>query len=418
MNFEPDELDRKVEAHFERFRQQPDPKSYDRILVYYHVAYAARQRGRRRLTWALGVVTFLASIGFVPVPLGPAKGAWAHALAAAREVAAVHVQVHDQNGQLETDEWIGADGFKRKSTYQNGRLKKLNIIGHKYMFYDVANKYAEESIPAPGDLKPRNADIFTKNALESIAIFLERSPQAKLSESRTGSLWGGTYHLIQVEGIINYTLMFNSVKYSPGDNIRIILKTDPASGRILETKQYKLDSAGAMKEAKYVTIEWDVEAPPEFRSFFYPPGTKVIHNRMWQDRTGHTIATARSQHWQVSIHAVDVNRSGDVYLTISRNMISDITLPKGMKFYDPEISAVDSTGVRYVMERGAYVSGEYRIIKLIRQNSTASSPRTIILTFDLAPSREQGTLVFRNIPLPRRGGYDDLTQATVEEVQY
>ena len=72
-----------------------------------------------------------------------------------------------------------------------------------------------------------------------------------------------------------------------------------------------------------------------------------------------------------------------------------------------------------MMDKERIVSGDYRLVKLVRQTPTTIPPRAIItLTIDPNPYGDQGTLVFSNIPLPRRGDYDDLTQATVEEVQY
>ena len=254
-------------------------------------------RLRRRVIAVALAVVLLVGLGFIPFPLGGVKGAWAQALAAAREIAALHVQVVDQNSQVELDQWVGEDGFSRKSTYRDGRLTRLILRDATSIDYNVDTKSAEEYSIAPGSLETKDVDTFTNRKLKSVAAIVAASPQIKLSESRVGSLWSGIYNVIKIEGITNTKVTLNNIDYSIGDEIGIIIKTDPTSARILEMEQYKLDITRAVQDAKFVTIEWDVEAPPELRSFAYPPGTKVERHTLWQKRPQQTIATADLQHW-------------------------------------------------------------------------------------------------------------------------
>ena len=382
----------------------------------------ARLRVRRLVCGAALAALLIASVGFINFPLSRAQGAWAQAQAAARELAAMHLQVQDQNGQVEYDEWTGADGFKRTASYQDGRLARVVLQGASRIVYNAATKSAKEFSQAPGSLQDSDVDTYTGSILKTIADVLATSPQLELSERRVGSLWGGIYDEVQIEGIVNSSYGLNNVDYQAGDSIKLILQTDPASDRLLAMEQYKLDSAGTVLEAKFASVEWDVDAPVGLRSFQYPRGTKVVRDTLWGERTNQSLATATSRYWQVTLHALEANRNGDLYLTISRQKLPGITLIETPVVLNFAVWAQDSLGTSYRQVPERKVSGDYEVVKLVR-TSPGPAPQSLTLTVSVTVDPNPAaaypeTLTFSGLPLPARGDYTDLSEVTTQTLQY
>ena len=381
----------------------------------------ARLRVKRLVFGSALAALLIVSLGFINFPLGPAQGAWAQALSAAREIAALHLQVRDQNGQLEHDEWIGEDGFKREAEYQGGRLTNLHLRNTNSVYYYPNLKLAKENSFVPGSLLAQDVDSFTESTFKVLAEVLAASPQLQLQERRVGRLWGGVYDEVQLAGIVNRDFYLGNTNYLPGDKVSFILKTDPASGRLLSMEQYKLDSAGTVLEAKFASVEWEVEAPAGLRSFTYPRGTKVVRDTLWGERTNQSLATATSRYWQVTLHSLEANRSGDLYLTISRQKLPGITLIETPVVLNFAVWAQDSLGASYRQAPERKVSGDYEVVKLVRQTPGPAPQRltvTVSVTVDPNPAAEPELLTFRNLPLPARGDYTDLSEVTTQTLQY
>ena len=410
MSHEPsDKLDPIIKRLLAGFVAPLNPKLEDRTIDLFWAAREARLHRRRLLAWTLGAATCLAGLGFVPLPLGTAKGAWARAVSAAREIVAAHIQVRDKDGQLETEEWVGKDGFVRDVGYQNGQLTHVSLRGANTVDYDVKNRSAKE-YDTPQNAQARDLLVSLRKAL----VDLQAYPDLQVIERRAGSLWSGIYDIVEVSGIIKgQTLNLLGTEYEDGDRIMLRMRLAPDTGRIFFIEQRRFDAIGIEQDADQVSFNWDVEAPPELRAIAYPDGTTVQRGNSQCERPAQLITTASTPHWEVILRAIDVDLSGDLQITLSRRVILDDT-ERGTRPVMPLVvgPSLDDVGGTYAQDQtdnSGSISGVYKLIRHAPANAT-SLPKRITLKIYPNPSqaRDNEYVIFKDILLPAR------SQAEVE----
>ena len=203
---------------------------------------------------------------FKAVPLGSAKNAWGQVISALQDTIAVHIQVHDEKGRLEVEEWLGKGSFIRDAGYKDGQLAHISLRGIKTVDYDVKNNLTREystSQTAP-----------TRDLISNLrAAFNDMKDSADLTmvERRAGN-----YSQVEISGSVQiHSLNILGTEYSPGEQILLRLLIEPGSGRLHSLEQHRLDATGLEQESSFASFQWELEAPPELRKISYPPGTRV-----------------------------------------------------------------------------------------------------------------------------------------------
>ena len=172
---------------------------------------------------------------------------------------------------------------------------------------------------------------------------------------------------------------------------------------------------GARPEQTYqADYEWDVEIPDELKSFDAPAGTKLTRSTSWETRADQAIVQANTRDWTVTLHSVDVNRSGDILLSLSRIETPDSQMPSEYNTA-PQlvVEARGSGGEEYTQQNGYscynVCDSGYWTTTLRPTNPTTHwcSVTLTIWPYKLSPSEDQ-SVTFRNIPVPARQNVDDV----------
>jgi hypothetical protein len=395
----------------------------------------ARGISRRLVIAAVGVAA-LVGLGFVPIPMGKAPGALERAMAQAEQATTVHMTGHAWNPNKEYDfeMWAADDGFYREDEISGGQAVSVTLIsGARRLDYGVADddgkQYASELFdPTTHHLGgPKMPDrSYVEGFFQSFKRMHEQlgvpAPDMKISERRERSLWGITRDVVDAEWTVQGDGSISGVDCRDGDRVRMRYDIDPPTGRLLQVKQYKFEGTWEPRyEAEYV---WDVEIPANVRDFQPPQGTKLTRSLWWENRVGQVVAQADTDDWSVSLHAVDVNRNGDIVLSLSRELNPESRLSRSMDAAPVmRVEATDSAGGRYTQlhRYSCYSSSTVGYWgTTLERSSAAGNPRTVTLIvhpYAKGVSEDQ-SVTFRNLPLPPRQNTDDLFAAETEVIQY
>jgi hypothetical protein len=396
----------------------------------------ARGISRRLVLAAVGVAA-LVGLGFVPIPMGSAAGALERALAQAEQATTVHMTGHAWNpdGDYDFEMWASDDGFYRTDKLAGGQPVSVTLIsGARRLDYGVADddgkQYASELFdPTTHHLGgPKMPDrSYVEGFFQSFKRMHEQlgvpAPDMKISERRERSLLGITRDVIDAEWTVQGDGSISGVNYRDGDMVRMRYEIDPHTGRLLRVKQYKFEGTWEPRyEAEYV---WDVEIPVNVRDFQPPQGTKLTRMLWWEKRVDQVVAQADTDDWGVSLHSLDVNREGDIVLSLSRQWKDESTLSRYMDSAPVIwVQAADNAGGRYTQLNrfSCYNTGTVGYwTTTLQRSSAAGNPSTVTLTVYpyVRKGRSPGQSVsFRNIPLPPRQNTDDLFAAETEVIQY
>jgi hypothetical protein len=396
----------------------------------------ARGISRRLVLAAVGVAA-LVGLGFVPIPMGKAPGALERALAAAEQATTVHMTGHawTTKGEWDLDRWDSADGFSRQEKCSAGKLVELNITqGDRVLWYLVDPETGQTS--ATEDFWPTNRIKFGELPAAEGKSYLARmfdslemlhrdlgvaAPEVEMTEHRERGLWRGAVDVVEAVWSVQGNASISGVNYREGDRVRVRAEVDPDTNRLLSMSQYKFE--GTWEPTYRADYEWDVPIPDagEFRP---PKGTRLNRHTWWQKRADQTIAAGTTQDWDVVLHAVDVNRRGDVVLSLHRAPRPE---SKISRWQDGSlrwrVEAADDAGVSYRVGGGgpwgSYFLVSYGTATLVPEHRDRNA-RSVTLTVYPYP-RGQTTdqsVTFRSIPLPPRQNTDDLFAAETEVIQY
>lgn len=141
--------------------------------------------------------------------------------------------------------------------------------------------------------------------------------------------------------------------------------------------------------------------------------TGEFHDTWWDERAGHGIAMGATTNWDVTVHAIDVNRHGDLYVTVSRWLRPDgESQPEAGVFVPIWVEALDDTGVSYVQDEnyvggcgGCYQPECGYYIPILRREPADTPPGTAsTITVTVYPSLSgpdaAQDVTFRDLPLP------------------
>jgi outer membrane lipoprotein-sorting protein len=356
----------------------------------------------------------LLALGLLPFSGREGDEAFARLYAAAEKANSIHIIALSRYGgnESEIEIWGSKDGVYRYEEHENGAVVLLELQGpNREVFYRPGEirEYEQPALPAEEIMETAvGRSLGTRAALEKL---LSGKHTTSVSERREHTLSGEEYDVIEVERELdNNTLE------------RVIAWLEVDSGRLVSLEKYML--VGGVWEQTYMTalVEWDVELPEDVAEFEPPPGTTVIRSDWWR-RTDSALAGGETADWAVTLHAIDVNRRGDLYLTLS-------WAPKPGKSSEgfdtdehPRVSVTSGDGVSYEQNDSASCITRQRgpvrecfwAITMLREGNTASPnlPQTVDITIRPFPRQE---VTFYGIPLPPRQETDNPRQEEV--IQY
>jgi hypothetical protein len=402
-----DDSDRLISETIERGTPPLRPEARARALEAMTQAPPAKTPSRRRLVAiAAGGVVAVVGLGFVPFPAGSATGALDRALAAARAARGVFMEYRTYGEERQVVRRWATPRGQRVETWHRGKLVNLSIrTDSAYVWYDAARRVAYESDQPPPRPKMLGYVPDRNYVSHLVAAFEARRSRMRvnISEWRERSLWRGERDVVELE-------------HGP---FKHRYELDPESGRVIADAYYA-GKPGSWKLTKStVEVDWDVQIPDSMLSFDPPRGATLHRSRWWTGRADRTVAAGRTDDWEIKVHAIDVNKSGDLYVTLSRAP-SD----QGPKHWNGgipmDVEAVDNLGAHYVQRNGCGCSLDYWVRTLDRKEDARSSatPGTVSLTiypYPQGPNADQ-SVTFRNLPLPPRQDKEDLSEEEV--IQY
>ena len=164
-------------------------------------------RPRRWVAVAAVAVVALFGLGFVPVPLGSAKGAWNRAMAAAAQATSVHIVGHGANASgnregFDFETWIDGQGFSRTDHRKGGETTEVTIRnGHWYTRYDAGRagvpSLAETYDPVSREV---SAQVYGRTYLDRLFSSFKDLGTFKdmtIAERSEASLWGGKVDVVE-----------------------------------------------------------------------------------------------------------------------------------------------------------------------------------------------------------------------------
>ena len=395
--------------------------------------HPARGLSRRWALAAVGAVA-LVGLGFVPIPVGQATGVLERAMAMASQATTVHMIGHawTPKDDYDFERWVSDDGFYRSEKRSGGEVLYLQMNwGARELSYSVEDGqgYAFESFDPTerhrtGTVMPNGS--YVERFFESFKRLYEElgvpPPEMKITERRERSLWGGAVDVVEAEWTIEGEASISGVTYRDGDIVRIRAEIDPRTKRLLRMEQCKFEGLWEPRyEAEY---EWDVEIPQAVLEFRPPKGTTLTRSHWWEERAGQVVAEGETADWKVTVHAVDVNRHGDIVLSLSRELKPGA--PTGPYWNASPImraAARDDAGIEYE-QLGRYgCNSSLRIAywtTILERPSEAGRPRTVTLTIwpYAKGAGEEQSVTFQNLRLPPRQDVEDVWEAAKEVIQY
>ncbi len=366
--------DRQVQTEIAGLLEAARPELTSELEARAVAAVAATRpaRSRRWIAVAVGAAVALFGLGFVPFPAGGAKGAFSKALALTSQEGGVHVtgRIWGPSGEWNFEQWFSQDGFKRfdlldgdgvvqRWVYEPAgwtirpkdpgdtepvwRLNKIEeqtgqqsprgewlsspLIGPDAEVHDALTDQREDVMPYPWvrqqSQKPTREDFLAR-------VGSDGALEVKVEEHRRYSLWRGRQTIVAdvyghrpkdswADVLILGNLMgpvFPWLKH--GDDLWIHVEADPETGALLRLEMYK--RANGVWQLGYCvdSIETGVELGPEVRAPGIPDGHVRVEDTWWRDRLGTTLQVGQTEDWQVALHSLEVNRLGELFVTLSR----------------------------------------------------------------------------------------------------
>jgi hypothetical protein len=365
------------------------------------VAAARPARSRRWIAVAVGAAVALFGLGFVPVPMGKAKGALDRAMAALEGTPGLYTRYHNYEQDKETVEewWQSTGGLLRGDTWETGQLVSTRIHGpDAFVDYDAAKKSAlvYDSPPPRAEAPPGDDELWWMNPLRTVEAY-RGQPGVTVTEWQERSLWGGKVNVIDM-----------TLPADGGKTEKRRWETDPATGRLLSEKVWRATDGDWKLVRETEDVQWE-ELPDSTWEFVPPKGTKVTYHRWWQARIGEPIASGESEHWRIVLYAVDADKQGNLLLTLSRWPTAEFAgTPLGVHNWNGSepvaVEAADNLGVTYHHDNVYACVRDYWRTILLRSESpiVPGHARTVTLTVHpySADGYEDETITFADVPIP------------------
>ncbi|NIM06001.1 MAG: hypothetical protein GTO55_06925 [Armatimonadetes bacterium] len=411
---------------FKRLRAPLDAGLEERTVSAMVASRPRRLSRRLRITAiaAGAVAVVLLVLGLFPFSgkdLEPAQ-AFARIYEAAGEADTLHIIARSwdsKNEEAEIEIWASSEGIYRNERYIDGVLSYLHLqtptryttYAHPYLHEFASPALSGEEIM---ELALRTS-LGTYDAIEKSLSYREG---ATISARREWGLSGEEYDVVEME---------HETSWGPHTGLKKIIATlEPESGRLVSLEKYFLLDGSWELIYETEVVEWDVALPTGIATVEPPPGTTLRRGTWWR-RTDNVLVTEETEDWFVTLHAIDVNVNGDVYLTMSWVSKSGFD-PGTYSGYFPVIRIANDAGVAYeqpdsasciIRPRGS-AQECFWTIKMLRQESKVALdlPRTVDITIEPAPDpgpTPGQKVTFPGISLPPRQDAEDLQRREVTE---
>lgn len=439
-------IDAEVASVLRRALPSADPAWEARAISAVQVAQRAQLKPMRRtVAVAISVSAVLIGLGFVPIPMGEAPGALARAQAAMQRLQSFHTVIrtsyNDRTGRME--EWWSADGFHRMDMdWDEGWRQSVEVDDpHGRLRYDrfVRNQEMRQ-VGSIADHAARTPTHYSRpvfpaerSSAENLFTFIRNTKGWTVSEQRERSLWFGATDVLEAQGVERQGYGAFPITYAGGDTHKYRAELEPDTGRLLALVEYVLSEDGQWERTYWTEVlEWDVAIPESVREFQFPPGTTVTERRWWTGRTERVIAQADTVDWIVKLHSIDVNRRGDLYVTLSRWLKPESGLRESLSCARMQVDAIDEFGGKYTQSYDRTpvddvlcdgpTTERYTTVILRAQASGAPQavPRRLTLTVHPYPRGDRGEqfMLFPDVARPGLGNGDELFREGVKTVRH
>lgn len=429
----------------------PGARFEDRVISATAAVPPARPHSHRRLVFAaVGLaVAVLIALGVVPSLTDHGGKAWARALAKAAQAKTVHYVGYGWSGtgRYEIEQWVDRPGgFSRYEERQNGVLLNLQMWdGNDEVRYNALTEQERKNprlYPSMRDGKLVVADLSTPIVHETyIPTFLGQDPTTFAYRDRMATMFfslldkdsstikvssyseeqqqtsAGEVTVIEMEGQ-------GMAIYGGGrrvlESMRVHAEVNTATNDLMLLQIYHYNNRTWELSYEVQAVDWNTPIPQEARRFDPPKGTKLIRNMWWEKRSGQALARAANKYTEMTLHAVDVNERGDIFLSLS-STFKDEPLEGTLD----SMKVTDDTGTTYRTRGGcSYIGGQAGafITKQIMRDPDAKTPLPHKISIELYafddPKAKDQLIQFNNIPLPPRQPGIDLPYRAREEIQY
>jgi hypothetical protein len=387
---------------------------------------------RRVIALAVGAAVVLFGLGFVPFPARGAKGIWQRALAATTQAAFKAEAMHqltrqwDARGEVDNEYWSASDGFSRFEQRWNGELESMYMdVGTGLYSYqkslDAKYKYSDSP-----PIKGASRDVgYTREQIKSFLGSLAKLNNFTVQESQQRTLFTSGPYVVELSGTVEKSFSSgDGPEYFPGDRLVVRAEIDPETDlvRSIETQVFPGGERDPFQRIAF--FEWNMGIPESVREFNPPKGTKLVKYVWWSKRADKKIEKQDTSDWEVTLSAIDVNKRGDLYLTLKRQLLpnSDPAVWKRNPV-SMDVEATDNAGGVYQqLHNGSCattpIEAYWEVI--LARNSSTGNPDNVTLKIHPYPrgAGEDQFVVFANIPLPPRQQGIDLHMEDTEIVQY
>ena len=368
-------VDQEVARLLDRSRIPMREQWHSRVLAGAAEASRAKPTRGRWVVVLAGLAVVLIGLGFVPFPAGSAKGAFGRALAQVNESPGVHVtgRIWGPLGEWRFEQWFTGGGFKRFdlldgdqvvlcSLYDPGARRIRPKWRDIHSVLATINGSAERTLPDPGDvwqsrplIGPEAHDFHVER--EDILPFplthtqgeeptsrdfwqrieeQEKTLQVRVEERQHYSVWGGKRAVADIYGhrregahveVLILGNLMGSIYTSlgPGDDVWIHMEADTETGAILALQQYKRVDGRWKLIYCADSIESGVAIGEEVRNPVLPEHHVEAEDTWWGQRLPQTVAVGDSEDWRVTLHSLEANREGEVFVTLSRESMTEVT---------------------------------------------------------------------------------------------
>jgi len=412
-----DDLDRQMEEALKATRPAPPAGWQARAVEALRATTPRRTLHFGRYAAVAVACATVAWLGLARLPELKASGLLDLALLAAQQAKTVHVTavVPQAAGESVTESWLSREGLLRTEQREGGNLRELRLCDDTRLIWYGAG---EKGAAAREDYMPSQyvGVLFSMdlgNALAPLGAPLHNGSLALLGEREEPDGQGETVRIAEVQWTVGehaYNSLLGGLRYPPGEKVLLRLWTDPKKGRAIRMEQYRQEG-GEPHLACRVQFEWDVQVPAAARQFEVPPGTEYVRDPWWESRGRQTLAEAKTRDWVVTLHALDVDRTGHLLVSVSRLETRATTTTNSAPPIWVEATGDDGTTYRQ-LPLGPYVGGPgaaYSVVSLEPESPDRTPHRVTLVIDPYARPRSRGeTVTFRDLPLPARQDAVDL----------
>jgi len=298
---------------------------------------------------ALAVVTAAALfwLGWTPFRAGGAIGALEVTVSAMGEASSLHLIATDPKAgrKARMEAWATADGFWRVEGWSGAKLLTLWLRTSDWEVIYNARARTELITRLPASAEPEGLLAAGGPITARLTAVTSAMQGMEIEEWRARSLLRGAWHVIEAVGQATPEMSAEGMPYAEGENAKLRLETDEATGLPRMLTLYKM-RGGRWAEITRAKLDWNQDAPPHAYEFRPPQGTTVKSDTWGGQHAGEALAAGETAGWRVVLHAANVNENGDLSLTLSRQALDQGRMELDEEV-EMEVQASDGAGGEY-----------------------------------------------------------------------